>query len=152
MLNAILKNRKLSELKKPTLKRVLTILIILALAGGAGYFGYKYNQARDDIQRLANPQEAAKEQSAQLVEKVAKLVKLPSEETPTIVTVSDISKLKKQPFFAQAENGDKVLIFTQARRAILYRPSTDKIIELAPINIGENNNQQVQPGQPVKKQ
>ena len=119
----------------------LVVLLIIALIGGARHFAYKYNQAQAEIRRLSNPQEAAKAEVDELVGKVGQLVELPTGETPTLATVSDASKLKNQAFFAKAENGDKVLIYTQARRAVLYRPSTDKVIEIAPINIGSGNTQ-----------
>lgn len=64
--------------------------------------------------------------------KVATHIVLP-DETPTIATVTDKEKLSSQPFFLQAENEDKLLIYTQAKKAILYRPSTDKIIDVAPL-------------------
>ena len=41
------------------------------------------------------------------------------------------SKLKAQPFFAKAQDYDQVLIFEKAKKAILYRPSTNKLIEVA---------------------
>jgi hypothetical protein len=69
-----------------------------------------------------------------ILEKVGKLTVLPKE-TPTIATVADVKSLQKQPFFEKAQNGDKVLIFERARRAILYRPSTNKIIEIGPVII-----------------
>jgi hypothetical protein len=59
---------------------------------------------------------------------------LPADETPTIATVSDPEKLKDQPFFANAKKGDKVLIFSNSAKAILYSPTEDKIVEVAPIN------------------
>jgi hypothetical protein len=55
------------------------------------------------------------------------------DEQPTLASVTDKSKLSDQPFFQKAENGDKILIFVQSRKAILYRPSIKKIIDVAPI-------------------
>lgn len=67
---------------------------------------------------------------------VARLIELP-EEAPTLATVSDVDKLKDQDFFRRAQNGDKVLIFKNAKKAILYRPFTNKIIEVGPIKVDE---------------
>ena len=64
---------------------------------------------------------------------VSKLVVLPADETPTVATITDLAPLAGQPFFAQAKVGDKVLIYAKAQKAILYDPSTDKVIEIAPI-------------------
>lgn len=94
---------------------------------------YLYVQNERTKKLLANPQEAAKEQSKSIIDKVARIIDVPNED-PQIATVSDSNKLKNQPFFAKAENGDKVLIYSNTGRAILYRPSTNKIIEVAPIN------------------
>ena len=38
----------------------------------------------------------------------------------------------------EAKNGDKVLIYTQAGKAILYRPSDHKIVDVGPVNIANN--------------
>ena len=65
------------------------------------------------------------------VVKVEKIVELPVGETPSIATVSDVDKLSSQEFFAKAQNGDVVLIYPKAQKAYLYRPSTDKLIEVA---------------------
>ena len=84
---------------------------------------------------LKNPQQVSLEQTKSVVEKVGKLIALPTDETPSLATVQDKSKLKDQPFFKNALNGDKLLLFIKAKKAILYRESTNKIIEVAPINI-----------------
>lgn len=130
--------RKLSN------KTIAVVVVVLALAAGAGYFGWQYSEAKKDVDRLSNPQEATKAANAELIAKVSAHTEVPQGETPTIATVTDVSKLKSQAFFAKAENGDRVLIYTQAKRAILYRPSNDKIIEIAPINLGNNQNTNTQ--------
>jgi cell division protein FtsB len=127
--------------------RLLAIVAVLALIAACAILAWQYRDAQNkakaaqnEVARLSNPQEAAKEEVRQLTEKVGNLVVLPNE-TPTLATVNDPAKLKDQAFFAQAEKGDKVLIFTQAKRAILYRPSTNKVIESAPVNIGDSSSQ-----------
>jgi hypothetical protein len=130
----------MSGLKKLSNKTIVVAVVVLALAAGAGYFGWQYSEAKKDVDRLSNPQEAAKAANAELIASVSRHTEVPRGETPTVATVTDASKLKSQAFFAKAENGDRVLIYTQAKRAILYRPSNDKIIEIAPINLGDNQN------------
>lgn len=78
-----------------------------------------------------------KEETDNLVREVAKLMDLPTGEAPTVATVLDKEKLKDQSFFKNAENGDKILIYTGANKAILYRPDTHKIIEVLPLTVGE---------------
>jgi hypothetical protein len=70
------------------------------------------------------------EEVSGLTAKVGELMDLPNNEEPMVATVSDVTKLANQPFFAKALNGDKVLAYTKNKKAILYRPSTNKIIEV----------------------
>lgn len=85
---------------------------------------------------LANPAQRIQEETQKVIDNVGKLMILPSGETPTVATISDKDKLKNQPFFANAKNGDQILIFTEAKKAILYDPISNKIIDVAPVNIG----------------
>ena len=57
-----------------------------------------------------------------------------------MATVSDPDELKKYPFFTNAQKGDKVLIYIINKKAILYRPDGDKIVEIAPIVTKNNEN------------
>ena len=95
---------------------------------------YSYTQLAE---LRGDPQRVAEKEVEELVNRVGKLIVLPEGEQPTVATVSDVESLREQPFFAQAKNGDKVLIYTNARKVILYDPVKNKIVEVAPLNIGE---------------
>jgi hypothetical protein len=116
-------------LKQRLVKVVLPVVAVVALAL-AGYF---YSQVR---QLKQNPQAIAQQESADLVNKIGKLMVLPAGEVPTVATVSDPEALKDQPFFTLSQKGDKVLIYAQAKKAILYSVLLNKIIDVAPLNIG----------------
>ena len=114
---------------------VIGLLVIVLIAGSV--FGFlQYKKLSDDNKRLSNPEESAKIETKKLITTIQKLVDVPTDEEPTIATVADITKLKDQPFFIKAQNGDKVFMYAKAKKAILYRPSTGKIIEVAPITTG----------------
>jgi hypothetical protein len=111
-------------------KLIVTVLAVVIFLGAIGTAGYFYNQNRKLSQ---NPDVVAQAQTAKLIETVGKLITLPTGETPSVATVADKSKLSEQPLFAKAENGDKVLIYINAKKIILYRPSTNKIMEVMSI-------------------
>lgn len=111
-------------------KSLIVLGIVLLLVGYAGAF-YYFNQYK---QLTKDPSAVAKKETASLVSTVGKLILLPIDESPAIATVQDKEKLSSEPFFANAENGDKVLIYYVAKKAFLYRPSTNKIIEAAPLS------------------
>lgn len=121
------------------IKKNLKILATLAIAILFILLTYGYLHTRSELNRLSNSQAASQGATQDVVNKVGKLVELPSNETPKLVIVQDADKLKSQEFFARAKNGDRVLVYTKANRAILYRPSTNKIIEFSKLKF--NNNQ-----------
>lgn len=113
-------------------KATITVVVLLLL-GSAGTAVYFYKQFSN---LKKNPNKVAVDESKSIIDAVGKLIVLPSGEQPTLATVTDPEKLKDQPFFASAKKGDKVLIYTNAKKAILYDPAENKIVEVAPINIG----------------
>jgi len=94
---------------------------------------YFYSQNKNNEKKLNDLQSNSASIDA-VVKQVGKLVILPSGEQPTLATISDAAKLQSQPFFTQAVNGDKLLVYNKAKIAILYRPSINKIVEMAPLN------------------
>jgi len=87
-----------------------------------------------------NPDLAAEGEARMLAEEVGRLIILPTNEIPTIATVSDPAALKGQAFFVDAKVGDKVLIYSNVKKAILYDPMVKKVINIAPINTGDFQN------------
>ena len=107
----------------------LAIVAVIG-CGAAGYFWLKLSGLEK------NPQPAGQDEVAAVVKSVGEIMVLPEGEQPTVATVTDPERLKDQAFFAHAKIGDRVLIYTNARKAILYDPNQRKIIEVAPLNIG----------------
>lgn len=117
---------------------LLALVLVVAL-GAAGYFYMQYADAQKALMSAqAKPgSTAAAALDAKVVGMVEKLIELPKDESPTLATVSDKSKLATQSFFKNAQNGDKLLIFVKSKKVILYRPSEDKIIEVGTINVSQ---------------
>ena len=104
--------------RKPLI--LIAVLLVLAVLSYGGYYAYTHYFNRTSESKILN--------------EVEKQVGLPKDEKPTIATVMNLEPLKGQDFFKDAEVGDKVIIFSVSKKAILYRPSTKKIIAIAPIN------------------
>ncbi len=114
-------------------QKFITIIVPIIAIVAIVLSGYFYLQVRT---LSKNPQAIAQKESDDVIAKVSKLVVLPAGEVPTIATVSDPEALKDQAFFTNAQKGDKVLIYAQAKKAILYSVTLNKIIDVAPLNIG----------------
>lgn len=120
--------------RRPRILRPTAIIILLLLGAGI-FFAVSYFRSTDVINHLQ--QAAAKSPDSQvneLIRKIGSHIVLP-DERPTIATVEDTKKLADQTFFKHARQGDKVLMYPKAKKAILYRPSDDKVIEVAYLNI-----------------
>lgn len=115
---------------RPLIIFLLLLGLVLVLAGTSIYFYRKYNRISLDTVSATQAETRA------LIEEVGKLIYLPQDEIPTVATVSEPEKLKNQAFFVDAQIGHKVLIYTNAKKAILYDPGAKKIVNVAPINLG----------------
>lgn len=109
--------------------------MLVGLAGASFYFYSRYQHAQT---LLKNPSAAALEEIKTITDKVGRHMLLPADEIPTIATVTDKTNLTSQPFFARSEIGDRLLVYRQAAKAIIYRPGIDRVIEVGPLNIGPN--------------
>jgi len=122
---------KPQDKKRSITKIILTtifILIIIGLSASSFFFYTKFRQEQNK-----NPQN----EISNITSAISKHMVLPNE-VPTIATVTNKDELQKNALFNNAEVGDKVLIFVQSKKAIVYRPSTKKIIETLPIQTTDN--------------
>jgi heme/copper-type cytochrome/quinol oxidase subunit 2 len=113
--------------------KLVIVLIILVIAAGVAVAIY-YNKIRVLKQ---DPNKVAQEKIIEVVSKVSKIIDLPTGETPVIATISDTTPLANNPFFANAKIGDEVLMYTVSRKAFLYDPKANIIVEVASLNIGK---------------
>ena len=117
------------------------IILFFLLVGSLIFSQQLYKDNRDLKMQLAelkkDPQIVAKEEAKALLGRLSSLVALPSGEEPVVATVTDKDKLKDQPIFANAENGDKLLIYALAKKAYLYDPINNKLKDIIPVNIGD---------------
>lgn len=117
-------------------KRRRTLWVVaagLAIVVFAVTASFLFVQSKDKSNESSR--QAGQVASDQIVAKVGELFELPKNETPTVAQVQDKTKLAGQQFFANAENEDYILVYTQAKVALLYREKTNKLVNVGPVNI-----------------
>lgn len=117
---------KLPEMPRPLRSRKVLLVILAILIIVAALFWkdiYSYAVYRD-------PQER---EMQRLVLDVRSQAVLPGKEAPGLATVTDVSKLNRGGVLQDAKDGDKVLLYYKAARAILYRPGVSKVVAIGPL-------------------
>lgn len=119
---------------KKTIFKLFLIIIIFSLPAYYFYQRYQHTQSL-----LSNPEKLAEVQTNELLKNVSLIIDLPENERPEVRTVVDINKVQINPFFEKAKNGDKLLLYLVAKKAFLYRPSINKIINVGPLTANPIN-------------
>lgn len=123
--------------KYKNLVLVMSIITLVGL-GVAAFSFYEYSKTQKELQAMKKlitaSQKTGNDQLSKIITEVGKIIKLPEGEVPTMATISDISKLNDQAFFKNGKNGNVLLVYSQAGKAILYDPVDKKIVEIAPVN------------------
>lgn len=112
---------------------IVSIAVVVLLGGAATYFFIQYQGIKK------NPSQVAQAELNRITKAVGQLITLPKDETPTLATIKDQDKLKDQTFFARSKNGDVILIYTKAKKAIIFREKENRIINVGPISIDQQN-------------
>ncbi len=118
------------DMEKKSVIIAFVVLSLLAIGGSSAGI-YYYAQYKRLSMRSADPTIEVKD----ILAKVGKLIELPEGEEPTVATVQDAEKIKAQPFFAKAQNGQRVILFSNAKLAILFDEKANKLINVGTINL-----------------
>ena len=98
---------------------ILTFILTVVVGGG-----------NEQGLRIKKPEEVVL--NDKLLAKVAELIILP-DERPFVATIVDYKPLKDNPFFKDAKEGDKLLLFEGMGKAILYDPVSNKLLNTGTI-------------------
>ena len=115
---------------------ILPILLILAL-GGFAWSYFSYTKAQKQLSALTDPNirnELNQEQTKALLAKIGQLLVLPQNEEPVVATIQDVEVLAStQDFYKDAENGQKLVVYSAARKAIIYDEAKNKLVNVGPL-------------------
>lgn len=110
---------------------VVSLIILAVVSGGV----IRIVKTKPELFGLAKGTSQDIKEVEKLISEVEKIIELPKDEAPTVWTVADLEKTKDKPFFKMAKLDDKVLVYRNAKKAFLYRPSEKKIIEVGVVNL-----------------
>ena len=131
--------------KRHIANALLTTLLLAAFSSTI----YLYIELKEAREQASTSQAVSPEETRQITSEISKFMRLPDNETPTVLKVNNANELRsQQQFFQYSQDGDRVLIYQQNRKAILYRPSQKKVIEVSPISFNQSEQASQQATQP----
>ena len=126
--NQVKKTKPKLNINKP----ILILIVLLVVAVGLGIFFFvKYKNVVNDPKTAVT--EKYKQESNLVLENLKKIILIENTESPTIARVEEPEKLKQKnrDFYKNVQAGDYLIVFPN--KAIIYRNSTNQIINIAPI-------------------
>lgn len=110
---------------------VLTLVLIILICLGFAFYFYSKSTSNIGAQNSAAAAGAdVQKQLADTVAMVQKIAFLPQNDPPTLAIISDPTQLVSELFFKETKVGDRILIYPKTQKAVLYRPTDNKIVEM----------------------
>jgi len=107
------------------------IIFLLAIGGGLYYQHYQNSPTGKEAK--------VKAETAALIKEVSKYMILPADDQPAIFDITDPAQLSaQQAFFADAIQGDKLLVYSKTAKAIIYSPSRKLIVNVGPVTFDQD--------------
>lgn len=121
-------------------KTTLRLVVVLGLLAFGAWSFWRYQQTQEQLRLLSDPQaqsELAAKERMDLLAKVGKLMVLPEGEDPLILNIQNAEEMAKvQPFFQNTIDDDKILIYVEAGKSIIYSPSRNIIVNSGALSVG----------------
>lgn len=125
-----------------TAKRFFFFIIIVALLVGGALYYYTTSRSDTFVSGGATQQDGQTLSDAEIAQVIAgtgRHIQLPTGEDPLIASIVDVETLvASQPFYQGAKNGDILLVYVQAAKAIIYSPSRDILVNVGPVILDES--------------
>ena len=109
---------------------IVAIIVLVVVAMAAIFFAGQFFATQ------SNSKTADDATRERILSKVENLYMLP-EGTPTVALVQNKDQLSGQTFYDKVENGDYLVIYDQAKLALVYRETANKLVNVAPIALGD---------------
>lgn len=120
--------------------KVLAYVVLIALIALVFILDAKRRAAEQELTRLsvqldkATGNQENKETAKRIVDRVRKLIDLPTDIEPTVAEIVKIEELRsRNAFYNKAKNGDYLIV--TSTRAILYDNKRNIILDVAPVQI-----------------
>lgn len=121
----------MSSLNKKLLITACILVLLVVSIGGILYWWRPVGQTL--VTDPAAQREAVRLENEALLLQVQQHILLPGNEAPTVAVIDNAQELaSEQDFFKNSQDGDKLLIYPQAKRAFIYSPSRDVIVAAGP--------------------
>ncbi len=123
-----------SSSRRPLIALVVLVFTILGIA----YHLVQSESSEVSVQAAAVGAGASSVAIDSVLEAVKKHVVITETEGPLIATVVDPETLvAEQSFYAGVQKDDVVLIFSESRRAIIYSPARDIVVNMGPVVVND---------------
>ncbi len=108
------------------------IVVVIIIAGYYAWGALKPKPSQTEAQK------AAEQQVLAIVARVKKLMVVPDGEVPQVAEIKDAAlAAKEQPFLAGSQNGDVLLVYATAGKAIVYSPARNVIVNVGPVQMNK---------------
>lgn len=151
---ASVKKARKRRIRLPKLRSVILLLLLVALIAVSAFLYLKYQETQKQVEKLSTiqgQQELNKTQVNQLLGEMRSIIVLPKGEDPVVATIVDIKQLKDKEFYKDAKNGDRVVVFSNAKKAYIYRPETKTIVNVGAFQVDNSQTPQTTTQSPVSR-